>query len=110
MTEANNIVDPSQTNDQETSLSSHKGKETVLNTGVLEDLFILFGVKGRRRTLELAQLNSKQYTDDGSFFDDLKKSYKELRGFWRYWFSVWRLSYCDFVKVRYALQKSPFFL
>jgi hypothetical protein len=80
-------------------LGNEQQSQTILNAATLNELLILFGVIGSRRTLELAQIDTKQYTKDGTFFHDLKKSYKEFRGFWRYWFSVWRLSYCDFVKV-----------
>ena len=62
--------------------------------------FVFFGVKGPRRTLELAQINAKNYVNDSAFFKDMSKHYKSLRGYLRYWFSVWRLTYCDFVKVR----------
>jgi hypothetical protein len=62
------------------------------------ELFVLFGVDCAGRTLEFDQIDvTKQ--DDGIFFRDLKKKYRELRGFWRYWLSVWRLNHCDFVQV-----------
>jgi hypothetical protein len=66
---------------------------------VRRGLHVLFGVKGARRTLELAQIDTKRYKDDGPFFKELRMHYKQLRGFWRRWFSVWRLKHCDFVKV-----------
>jgi hypothetical protein len=66
---------------------------------VRQGLYILFGVKGARRTLELAQIDAKRHKDDGLFFMELRMHYKQLRGFWRRWFSVWRLKHCDFVKV-----------
>jgi hypothetical protein len=84
---------------QSLSLSNQQSCLTGLNTATFNQLFILFGVKGPRRTLELAQIDTKRYTDDRTFFRDLRQKYRELRGFWRYWFSVWRLRHCDFVKV-----------
>lgn len=66
---------------------------------VRQGLYVLFGVKGARRTLELAQIDAKSHKDDGLFFKELRMHYKQLRGFWRRWFSVWRLKHCDFVKV-----------
>ncbi|KAH8648915.1 hypothetical protein BGZ60DRAFT_422582 [Tricladium varicosporioides] len=80
------------------SLANQQSHQMGLNTTTDSQLFILFGVKGPRRTLELAQVNTKSYTCDGSFFQDLRYKYRQMRGFWRYWFSVWRLGYCDFVK------------
>jgi len=64
-----------------------------------DEAFVLFGVQGARRTLELAQIDAKAHCNDSSFFPALRKSYRDNRGFLRYWFSVWQLNYCDFVKV-----------
>jgi hypothetical protein len=72
---------------------------TVINMPQINQLFVLFGVKGTRRTLELAQINTKKYTSDKSFFEDMRKEYRYLRGYLRYWFSIWQFSHCDFVKV-----------
>lgn len=91
---------------QSHSLSNQQSCLTGLNSAILNQLFILFGVQGPRRTLELAQIDTKCYNDDGTFFRVLRQKYRELRGFWRYWFSVWRLTHCDFVKV-YPPQASP---
>lgn len=61
--------------------------------------FILFGVHGGRRTLELAQIDVANHQDDNKLFHDLRKHYRELRGFWRYWLSIWQFKHCSFVKV-----------
>ena len=79
--------------------SSVARQEKSITMPSTKELYILFGVKGPRRTLELAQIDTTKCTDDDSLFSDLLTSYKSLRGFWRYWFSVWRLNHCDFVKV-----------
>ncbi|EHK15609.1 uncharacterized protein TRIVIDRAFT_228635 [Trichoderma virens Gv29-8] len=60
--------------------------------------WILFGVKGARRTLEPTQIHVTSRTTDGDIFQELKRSYKIYRGRLRLWFSVWRLEYCDVVK------------
>lgn len=31
-----------------------------------------------------------------AFSDNLRKRYRELRGFWCYWFSIYKFSHCDF--------------
>ncbi len=62
--------------------------------------FVFFGVKGSRRTLELAQIDTIQVNDDSLFFAGMKREYKTLPGGLRYWLSIWRLSHCDFVKVK----------
>jgi hypothetical protein len=86
-------------------LDSRDGLKVDLSTETEHELFILFGVQGARKTLELAQIDVTKHADDSSFFCDLRKEYKRLRGFWRYWLSIWQLKYCDFVKVP---QRLPF--
>jgi hypothetical protein len=80
-------------------LGNWQGFQT--NIGTEDDVhhFVLLGVKGKRRTLELAQIDMATYQDDGAFFRDLRENYAQLRGFMRCWFSIWQFSYCDFVKV-----------
>ena len=63
------------------------------------EMYVLFGVKGSRRTLELAQIDAIKHSKDSNFFSNLLSIYKIFRGFWRYWFSVFRLNHCDFVEV-----------
>ena len=75
------------------------GLTVNLSPTITDGLFVLFGVYGARRTLELAQIDVKKHQDDGAFFQDLRTQHKRLRGFWRYWLSIWQLKYCDFVKV-----------
>ena len=79
------------------------GNQQAVQTGIdipqLKELYVLFGVKGTRRTLDLAQINASKYTNDCALFGVMRRQYRELRGFLRYWFSIWRFSHCDFVKV-----------
>lgn len=84
---------------QGTASSNPQPSQTGNNLTRVDKLFVLFGVKGTRRTLELAQIDTYNYASDGEFFGGLKKEYRGLRGYLRYWFSVWQLSHCDFVKV-----------
>ncbi|KAL2074995.1 hypothetical protein VTL71DRAFT_8775 [Oculimacula yallundae] len=84
--------------------SSGSGQPTVQGVRVTvtpfptPELYVIFGVKGSRRTLEIAQLIVSTLDDDGVFFQQLRQQYKRHRGFLRYWLSIWQLSYCDFVK------------
>ena len=71
-----------------------------INEPARANLYVLFGVKGSRRTLELEQVEVNKHSDDNSFFQSLRLAYRKHRGFWRYWFSIWQLNHCDFVKVR----------
>ncbi|CZR58307.1 uncharacterized protein PAC_08199 [Phialocephala subalpina] len=82
---------------QPSSLPSQQGVQMDPSDATNIQLFILFGVKGTRRTTELAQLDTKKYCDDNVFFRDLRQRYKDMRGFWRYWFSFERVRADRFV-------------
>ena len=67
------------------------------NSGRDNRLWTLFGVHGGRKTLELGQIRSNN--SGYRFLRNLRETYRDLRGFWRVWFSFWQFSHCDFVKV-----------
>lgn len=81
------------------ALSNQQTVSTSIDMPSNNESFVLFGVKGTRRTLELAQINTRKCMNDFALFRDMRQRYRELRGFLRYWFSIWRFSHCDFVKV-----------
>lgn len=62
--------------------------------------WILFGVRGARRTLVPTQIHVTSQTTDSHIFQELKRCYRIYRGRLRLWLSVWRLEYCEVVKVR----------
>lgn len=72
----------------------------AISLGGVNESVVLFGVKGPRITLELAQIDAVKHGKDNLFFLNLREEYKQRRGRLRYWLSVWKLSHCDFVKVR----------
>ena len=87
-------------------LDNPAGPTTTVQSGVQVSIgelsggpYVLFGVKGPRRTLELEQIEVNENSDDKTFFQRLMQAYRKHRGFWRYWFSIWQLTHCDFVKV-----------
>lgn len=86
-------------NPQRIATSNPPAGQTSINMPQMNESFVLFGVKGTRRTLELAQINVRKCMNDDALFGDMRNRYRELRGFLRYWFSIWRFSHCDFVKV-----------
>ncbi|KAB2098707.1 hypothetical protein AG0111_0g13061 [Alternaria gaisen] len=59
---------------------------------------ILFEVKGPHPALKLEQISTKNSKNDSNFYSELKKYYRLNRGRLRYWFSFWRLGYCEVVK------------
>ncbi|KAF4631646.1 hypothetical protein G7Y89_g6486 [Cudoniella acicularis] len=80
--------------------NTHQGVQINVTESTNKKSFVLFGVQGGRRTLELAQINISTNTDDCIFFKDLRATYRKHRGFWRYWLSIWQMRYCDFVKFK----------
>ena len=62
---------------------------------------ILFGVKGSDAAFKLEQIEIRNTTNDGDFYGQLRKHYRLNRGRFRYWFSFWRLGYCEVVKARH---------
>ena len=88
---------------------SHPARSSVIgpqieaqsnNSPETNKLWTLFGIQARRKTLELTQIGDQDYPCNG-FFRKLRETYKDIRGFWRLWFSFWQFSHCNFVKVIY---------
>ena len=52
-----------------------------------------------RKTLELGQICSNN--SGNGFSRQLRETHRDLRGFYRVWFSFWRFSHCGFVKVSF---------
>ncbi|CZR56621.1 uncharacterized protein PAC_06510 [Phialocephala subalpina] len=92
------IIPHQQSSGQNKVPTEEQSGQVNINMGLKSELFILLGIKGWRRTLELAQIHVPNSMDDHKFFKALLREYKRRRGLWRLWFSVWQLRYCDFVK------------
>ena len=82
----------------ELQISGPHGTPTRIPMPQDKQSFVLFGVAGKRRTLGLAQIDTIEHSNDEDFFSTMLRDYRELRGSLRYWFSLWRLNHCDFVK------------
>ncbi|KAG7053982.1 HET-domain-containing protein [Colletotrichum scovillei] len=54
----------------------------------------LLATTGRHRLRQLPSL----YLDTADFGQELRKAYRELKGFWRRWFSPYNFSHCEFVR------------
>lgn len=80
-----------------------EGSSAAVSTGikmvVVPRSYVLLGVKGTRQTLDLPHIDAHKHNNDRMLFKEIYVQYKAYRGFLRYWLSVWKLSYCDFVKV-----------
>jgi hypothetical protein len=92
----NNSPKPAQTTNQ---LASSGAQAAGVQQAVLDDPRILFGVRGPHPALKLEQISVDNTMNDSNFYDELKKYYRLNRGRLRYWFSFWRLGYCEVVKV-----------
>jgi len=60
---------------------------------------VLFGIQGRRWSLELEQILLGGLSNDPTFFRELKERYKRHRGLLKRVLSPYRFRFCRFVKV-----------
>jgi hypothetical protein len=63
-------------------------------------LWFIFKIEGSRSSLDWDHFGDEGLATDRLFQQKLKQRHNELRGWFRLWFSYWRLSYWEFVKVR----------
>lgn len=93
------------TADQTANQVTHPGANTtsIVLPAPQDSSRILFGVKGPDPALKLEQIEIRDAMNDSNFYDELRKYYRLNRGRFRYWFSFWRLGYCEVVKARHDL-------
>jgi hypothetical protein len=72
-----------------------------LAVGLTNDLRLVLGVKGKRRCLDVNQidLNNRLNLTDGDLISEIITAYKSARGWLRLYFSVYQLRFCAFKKV-----------
>lgn len=63
-------------------------------------LWFIFKIEGARSVLDWDQFGDGELATDCQFQQQLRERHNRLRGRLRLWFSYWRLSYWEFVKVR----------
>lgn len=83
--------------------TQQQGCQVNINMPQIPESRVLFGVKGPRLTLELDEIKILAAHDDNDLLRSIREEHKRPRGWLRYWFSVWQLQHCDFVKVRLLL-------
>jgi hypothetical protein len=67
--------------------------------------FVLLCVR-RGTKLRHAQIDTTRCADDDEFFQEFRREYRRLRGFWRYWFDPRQFAYCHFSKfTRYYVNR-----
>jgi hypothetical protein len=82
------------------SSNSQPSAHTVA-IGLTNDLRLVLGVKGKRRCLDVNQidLNRRLSLTDGDLISEIITAYKSARGWVRLYFSVYQLRFCVFRKV-----------
>lgn len=88
-----------QLNQERSFITSQRAQKAAPDPVSETRSYILFGVQGSRRTLTPSQIPIINQSTDSTVFQDLKKCYQTYRGRLRLWFSIWRLEYCEVVKV-----------
>ena len=67
--------------------------------------FVLLCVR-RGTKLRHAQIDTTRYANDDEFFEEFRREYRRLRGFWRYWLHPRQFSFCHFSKfTRYYVDR-----
>ena len=94
-----NLTASIQHHQQRSVITDQQGQTASPDPAGQTQFYILFGVQGSRRTLTPGQVPINDQSTDSSIFRDLKKCYQIYRGKLRLWFSIWRLEYCEVVKV-----------
>ncbi|KAF2804373.1 HET-domain-containing protein [Mytilinidion resinicola] len=80
--------------------SSQQPIATSITSNATNQLWVLFGVQGPRRPLEMDHILVDGATNDDTFYRSLRKTYQFHRGKLRLWFSFWRFRYCEVVKFK----------
>ena len=62
--------------------------------------WLAFGVWGSQTTVDLNQVDKHTLASDKLFLAEIKRRHDTMRGWLRLYFTFWRLSYWEFVKVR----------
>jgi hypothetical protein len=87
--------------------AGQSGSGVVIGTHVLAQaasaanrpLWIIFGAEGSMELQELGQISNEFLKDDQTFIQELRRQHRQVRGWARILFSMWRLRYWEFVKV-----------
>lgn len=87
---------------QNSSITDHQGQIAAQHPANQGQGWILFGVQGPRRTLTPSQISVHNQSTDYTVFQELKECYQANRGRLRLWFSIWRLEFCEVVKVHHC--------
>ncbi|KAF2679311.1 hypothetical protein K458DRAFT_346974 [Lentithecium fluviatile CBS 122367] len=102
---SHNRLRPSNTSQ---SLSQQQGRSNLaqqstanaIPSTLSNSLWVLFGVQGPRKPLELDHIVIDSATTDDTFYRTLRKQHRNHRGKLRLWLSFWRFQYCDVVKFK----------
>jgi hypothetical protein len=88
---------PSQARIPLSTIPGPSQKPQTLTSTPPRHVFVLLCVR-RGLKLRHAQIDTTLCANDDAFFKELRKEYRRLRGFWRYWFDPRQFAYCHFSK------------
>jgi hypothetical protein len=94
-----NVSGVSQPSHQQNLTDKQQTQSSAMNPALQDQSWILFAVQGASRILTPCEISVSSNTTDYSVFQELKRCYRMHRGRLRLWFSIWRLEYCQSVKV-----------
>ena len=83
---------------QRVVVASQRSTAALVHPATAIKLWVLFGVQGSRRTLEISHIPINDQSNDSSLYCSLRQHYRTNRGRLKLWFSFWRLDYCEVVK------------
>lgn len=79
-------------------VASQQSTAVLAHSATAIQSWILFGVQGSRRTMEISHIPINNQSNDSSLYRSLRQHYRTNRGRLKLWFSFWRLDYCEVVK------------
>ena len=91
-------ADQDQSQHQRAVIASQQSTAALVHPATTIQSWVLFGVQGSRRTLEVNHIPVNNHSNDTSLYCSLRQHYRANRGRLRLWFSFWRLDYCEVVK------------
>ena len=93
-----NMGNQDQSQQQGVVVAGQQSTAALVHPATAIQSWVLFGVQGSRRTLEINHIPINNQSNDSSFYRSLRQHYRTNRGRLKLWLSFWRLDYCEVVK------------
>ena len=79
------------------AIQSSQTNPSANSEGSTGDTYVLFCIY-QRNLVRHAVIEASKYQNDEAFFEELRKAFRRLRGFWQYWLSPFQFDHCEFWK------------